>query len=276
MGFYSPQSLVADARRHGVLVREPDINASLAHATLEPDADSTGGVAIRLGLAGVRHLGDDVAEQIVTERQARGPYTGIGDLTGRVQLKKTAAEALATAGAFTRFGGDRRQDVWAAGAAATTRPGHLPGLVPGLDARALPGMTRFEVTAADLWATSVSPDSHPVQFLRELLDARGAITTAALAGVEDGTRVWVGGAVTHRQRPATADGITFLNLEDETGMANVLVSPGLFHRFKQVLRNPAIVVRGVVQIGQGTASVVADQVAPLDIRNLALPSRDFR
>jgi error-prone DNA polymerase len=137
-------------------------------------------------------------------------------------------------------------------------------------------MTRFEITAADLWATGVSADSHPVQYLRELLEQRGAITTADLAKVEDGTRVWVGGAVTHRQRPATAGGITFLNLEDETGMANVLVSPGLFHRFRQVLRHPAVVVRGIVQVGQGTATVVADQIVPLDIRGLALPSRDFR
>ncbi|MFJ1767867.1 error-prone DNA polymerase [Amycolatopsis sp. NPDC088138] len=276
MGFYSPQTLVADARRHGVLVREPDINASLAHATLEPDPDSTGGVALRLGLAAVRHLGDAVAEQIVAERQAHEPYTSIGDLTGRLQLKRSAAEALATAGAFSSFGGDRRQDLWAAGTAATTRPDHLPGLVPGLDAPALPGMTRFEVTAADLWATSVSPDSHPVQYLRDLLKQRGAITAADLAKVEDGTRVWVGGAVTHRQRPATAGGITFLNLEDETGMANVLVSPGLFHRFRQTLRNPAVMVRGIVQVGQGAVSVVADQIVPLDIRELALPSRDFR
>jgi error-prone DNA polymerase len=209
MGFYSPQSLVADARRHGVRVREPDINASLAHATLEPDEGSTGGVALRLGLAGIRHLGDAVAEQIVAERQAHGRYASISDLAGRVQLKRPAAEALATAGAFTGFGGDRRQDLWAAGAAAATRPGHLPGLAPGVDAPALPGMTRFEVTAADLWSTSVSPDSHPVQYLRTLLTERGAITTAELTQVEDGTRVWVGGAVTHRQRPATAGGITW-------------------------------------------------------------------
>jgi error-prone DNA polymerase len=76
--------------------------------------------------------------------------------------------------------------------------------------------------------------------------------------------------------PATAGGITFLNLEDETGMANVLVSPGLFHRFRQALRNLAVVVRGIVQVGQGTPTVVADQIVPLDIRSLALPSRDFR
>ncbi|WP_329056070.1 error-prone DNA polymerase [Amycolatopsis sp. NBC_01488] len=274
MGFYSPQSLVADARRHGVRVREPDINASLAHATLEPDAESTGGVALRLGLAGVRHLGDDTAATIVAERDANGPYAGVGDLTRRVQLKKNAVEALATAGAF---GGDRRQDLWAAGAAAATRPGHLPGLAPGLDAPALPGMTRLEVTAADLWATGVSPDSHPVEYLRALLTARGAITTAELARVEDGTRVWVGGAVTHRQRPATAGGITFLNLEDETGMANVLVSPGLWQRQRLVARtSAALLIRGQVQAAEGVVTLVADRLERLDLSMRPGPSRDFR
>jgi error-prone DNA polymerase len=274
MGFYSPQSLVADARRHGVRVREPDINASLAHATLEPDAGSTGGVALRLGLAGVRHLGEAIADRIVAERDANGPYAGVGELTRRVQLKKNAVEALATAGAF---GGDRRQDLWAAGAAAATRPGHLPGLAPGLDAPALPGMTRLEVTAADLWATGVSPDSHPVEYLRALLTRRGAITVAELMRVEDGTRVWVGGAVTHRQRPATAGGITFLNLEDETGMANVLVSPGLWQRQRLVARtSAALLVRGQAQVGEGVVTLVADRLETLDLSMRAGPSRDFR
>jgi error-prone DNA polymerase len=274
MGFYSPQSLVADARRHGVLIREPDINASLAHATLEPDAGSTGGVALRLGLAGVRHLGEAIADRIVAERDANGPYAGVGELTRRVQLKKNAVEALATAGAF---GGDRRQDLWAAGAAAATRPGHLPGLAPGLDAPALPGMTRLEVTAADLWATGVSPDSHPVEYLRALLTRRGAITVAELVRVEDGTRVWVGGAVTHRQRPATAGGITFLNLEDETGMANVLVSPGLWQRQRLVARtSAALLVRGQAQVGEGVVTLVADRLERLELRVKPGPSRDFR
>ncbi|MCR6485598.1 error-prone DNA polymerase [Amycolatopsis sp. OK19-0408] len=274
MGFYSPQSLVADARRHGVRVRQPDLNASLAHATLEPDAESTGGVALRLGLAGVRHLGEAVADEIVAEREANGPYAGVGDLTRRVQLKKNAVEALATAGAF---GGDRRGDLWAAGAAAATRPGHLPGLAPGLDAPALPGMTRLEVTAADLWATGVSPDSHPVEYLRSMLAARGAITTAELIRVEDGTRVWVGGAVTHRQRPATAGGITFFNLEDETGMANVIVSPGLWRRQRLVARtSAALLIRGHVQAAEGVVTLVADRLEPLDLSMRPAPSRDFR
>ncbi|MEV6832344.1 error-prone DNA polymerase [Amycolatopsis sp. NPDC051102] len=277
MGFYSPQTLVADARRHGVHIREPDVNTSLAHATLEPDPGSTGGVALRLGLAGVRHLGDDAAEEIVAEREAHGPYASIGDLARRVPLKKNVAEALATAGAFSGFGGDRRQDLWAAGAAAATRPGHLPGLAPGLDAPALPGMTRLEVTAADLWATGVSPDSHPVEYLRGLLGERGAITVAELMQTEDGTRVWVGGAVTHRQRPATAGGITFLNLEDETGMANVLVSPGLWHRQRIVARtSSALLVRGHVQAAEGVVTLVADRLENLELPMRNGPSRDFR
>jgi error-prone DNA polymerase len=277
MGFYSPQTLVADARRHGVTVLGPDIGASLAHATLEPGPGSTGGVAIRLGLAGVRHLGDAVAGQIVAERAANGPYADIGDLTRRVRLKKPAVEALATAGAFGGFGTGRRQALWAAGAAAATRPGHLPGLAPGLDAPALPGMTRFEITAADLWATGVSPDSHPLQHLRAFLDRRGALTVAGLAGAGDGTRVWVGGAVTHRQRPATAGGITFLNLEDETGMANVLVSPGLWNRQRLVARtSAALLVRGRVQTGEGVVTLVADRLERLDLAMATTPSRDFR
>ncbi len=194
-----------------------------------------------------------------------------------MRLKRNAVEALATAGAFGGFGGDRRQDLWAAGAAAATRPGHLPGLATGLDAPALPGMTRLEVTAADLWATGVSPDSHPVEYLRELLTRRGAITTAELARVADGTRVWVGGAVTHRQRPATAGGITFLNLEDETGMANVLVSPGLWQRQRLVARtSAALLIRGQVQAAEGVVTLVADRLEAVDLSMATTPSRDFR
>lgn len=277
MGFYSSQSLVADARRHGVIVREPDINASLSHATLEPEPASTGGHAIRLGLAAITHVGDTPAEEIVAERRRNGPFASIGELTERVRLKKPAIEALATAGAFTNLGPDRRQALWAAGAAATTRLEHLPGLAPGLDAPALPGMTRFEVTAADLWATGISPGSHPVEYLRDLLTQRGAITVAELLQAEDGARVWIGGAVTHRQRPATAGGITFFNLEDETGMANILVSPGLWARHKVVARaSAALLIRGQVQAADGVVTLVADKLERLDLSMTTGPSRDFR
>ncbi|WP_370973842.1 error-prone DNA polymerase [Amycolatopsis sp. cg9] len=277
MGFYSPQSLVADARRHGVRVREPDINASHEHATLEPDPDSAGGVAVRLGLAAIRNVGADVAERIVADRALHGPYGSIGELTQRVQLTQPVAEALATSGAFSTLGPDRRQALWAAGAAARTRAGHLPGIATGVDAPALPGMTALEVAAADVWATGITPDQHPVQFVRQHLDSLGVVPAAQLLDVADGTRILVGGAVTHRQRPATAGGITFLNLEDETGMTNVIVHPGTWTRYRQVLSTcSALVIRGKAQVSQGTASLVADHITPLDLRALASKSRDFR
>ncbi|MEV5721908.1 OB-fold nucleic acid binding domain-containing protein [Amycolatopsis mediterranei] len=116
-----------------------------------------------------------------------------------------------------------------------------------------------------------------MQYLRALLTKRGAITTAELARIEDGTRVWVGGAVTHRQRPATAGGITFLNLEDETGMANVLVSPGLWNRQRIVARtSAALLIRGQVQAGEGVVTLVADRLEHLNLAMATGPSRDFR
>jgi error-prone DNA polymerase len=278
MGFYSPQSLVADARRHGVVVRGPDLGTSLAHPTLEPDRTSTGGHAVRLGLATVRGLGDDLAERIVTERETHGRYRDITDLGRRIPLREPQFEALATAGALGSFGRslDRRQALWAAGAAARERSGHLPGTTGSVDPPALPGMTRLEVAAADVWATGISPDAHPVQFLREHLRTLGALPTAELSTVDDGTRILVGGAVTHRQRPATAGGITFLNLEDETGMVNVICSPGLWARHRVTARGTsALLVRGIVQNAHGVVSVVADHLRALDLR-MANRSRDFR
>ncbi|PRX45446.1 DnaE-like error-prone DNA polymerase [Prauserella shujinwangii] len=275
MGFYAPQSLVADARRHGIVVHGPDLNASLAHATLEPDASSEGGHAVRVGLAGVRGLGPDLAERIVTERAA-GEFTGLDDLARRVRLTEPQLEALATAGAFARFGSDRRRAIWAAGAAARHRPEHLPGLATGLAAPALPGMSTLDLAAADVWATGISPGTYPTEFVREYLDRIGAVPAARLLDVADGTRVRVGGAVTHRQRPATAGGITFLNLEDETGMVNVVCSRGLWRRQADVARNsPALLVRGIVQNAHGVTSLVADHLTPLDLR-VAHRSRDFR
>ncbi|OXM50353.1 error-prone DNA polymerase [Amycolatopsis thailandensis] len=277
MGFYSPQSLVADARRHGVKVRRADINRSHAHPTLEPDPDSTGGVAIRLGLGGIRQLGDDAVDRLITERAQHGSFTSLGDLGYRTDLSTPALEALATAGALESLGPDRRQALWAAGPAATSRDTHLPGIASGLDAPALPGMTAIEITAADLWATGISPDEHPMRYLRDHLDGRGALTTAAVSRAGNGATIWVAGAVTHRQRPATAGGITFLNLEDETGMLNIVVTQRLWDREQKIVRSsPALLVHGVVQSHHGVTSLSADHFESLDLSGLAGKSRDFR
>jgi error-prone DNA polymerase len=273
MGFYSPQSLVADARRHGVTVRGPDINASQPHATLEC---VDGAPTVRTGLGTVRAIGDDLASKIVLEREEHGEYRHMADLSRRTQLSKAQLEALATAGAFGCFELDRRSALWSAGAVAGDRPDRLPGTTVGAEAPVLPGMDDIEVAVADVWATGLSPDSFPTQFVRGWLTSKGALPVTALPGVESGTRVLIGGAVTHRQRPATAGGVTFLNLEDETGMVNVVCTMGLWTRYRRTARNSAaLLVRGTIENAEGVTSLHADRLEPLDLR-IPSRSRDFR
>ncbi len=275
MGFYSPQSLVADARRHGVTVHGPDINRSLPHATLEPLPDGGKLHAVRTGLSTVRKIGEDVAKRIVAERTENGDYRDMADVARRVRLTTPQIEALATAGAFASFGGDRRQALWTAGAVAGERPEKLPGLI-GAQAPALPGMDGLDLAAADVWATGVSPDSYPTEFIRDHLDELGVVPASGLAALDDGARVLIGGAVTHRQRPATAAGVTFLNIEDETGMVNVICTLGLWQRYHRVARgSPALLIRGVVEKADGVVSVLAHRVEPLQMR-IKAKSRDFR
>ena len=271
MGFYSPQSLVADARRHGVTVRGPDVNASLAHATCED-----GGLAVRLGLGAVRHIGDDLAQRIVDERTANGPYASLLDLTGRVVLSVPQTEALATAGALGCFDITRREALWAAGAAANQRPDRLPGVGSSSHVPTLPGMTEVELAAADVWATGISPDSYPTQFLRDDLDAMGVVPAGRLLDVPDGSRVLIAGAVTHRQRPATAQGVTFMNIEDETGMVNVLCTPGVWAGHRKLAQTAsALLIRGQVQNATGAVTVVAERMGRISMK-VGSRSRDFR
>ncbi|MFW0791050.1 error-prone DNA polymerase [Gordonia sp. CPCC 205333] len=271
MGFYSPQSLVADARRHGVTVHRPDINQSLSWATLESE-----GAEVRLGLASVRSVGDEVAQRIVDERTSGGEYVSAADLSRRAGLTKRQLEALATAGALTRFGGTRRQALWSAGAAAADRPDQLPlAAATVATPPMLPGMSDIELAGADVWAIGVTPSSYPTQFLRPRLDALGVVVADRLLSVPDGARIIVGGAVTHRQRPATASGVTFINLEDETGMVNVVCSVGLWSRYSELARTAtALLVRGKVQNAQGAVTVVADRLQRLDLR-VGMRSRDW-
>ncbi len=287
MGFYSPQTLVDDARRHGVTVRRPDINASNAFAVLEPPVPGEvpgpephqwglGGPVVRLGLKSVRTLGSDVAERIEARRADGGPYRDMADVARKAALSTAHLEALATAGAFECFGLSRRESLWAAGAAAQERDDRLPGTATGIEAPTLPGMEAVELMVADVWATGLSPDAHPAQFARSFLDRIGAVPIARLHSIEHGRRVFVGGIVTHRQRPATAGGITFVNLEDETGMLNVTCSQGLWQRYRRVARmSSALVVRGILERVEGVINLRADHLAPL-VLPVRPASRDFR
>jgi len=298
MGFYSPHSLVQDARRHGVSVHRPDINASGWNAGLEACDGSTGGVAARLGLDSVRHVGDDLAQALA----AGQPYVSIEDVARRSGAKRNVLEALATAGAFRCFdtpelgaitpveqvrsrpvrtgasehGRGRREDLWTAGAATQARADRLPGIVVGFDAPPLPGMSAHEEANADLWATGVSADGHPTRFLRGNLDAMGVLTAADLRTAEPERNVSVAGVVTHRQRPATAGGTMFINLEDETGLINVVCSKGCWTRYRSVVRSaPAMLIRGRLERSEGVVNVIAHHVEALEVPVMTA-SRDFR
>jgi len=274
MGFYSPHTLVQDARRHGVVVHTPDLDASLATATLEPCGESHNGVAVRLGIGSVRTIGTDLAAEI----EAGRPYASLEDLVRRVPALDLAnLEALATAGAFGCLGHSRREALWAVGAVSQARPGRLEGIVVGAEAPQLPGMDEREESVADLWATGVAPEGHPTRFVRHHLDQLGAVRAAHLLGCEHGRTILVGGVVTHRQRPMTAGGTTFLGLEDETGHINVICSKGCWARYRRVARGAAaLLVRGRLEkTAEGVVNIVAHKLEPLPVP-AANPSRDFR
>jgi len=283
MGFYSPQSLISDARRHGVPVLPVDVNVSGVEAGVEKVEDAGDAWAIRPGLASVRGLGSEAASDLVEARGRVGMFRTVADLSREAGLGVDRVVALARAGACDSLGLTRRQAVWAAGQAATERPGMLPGTSVA-STPALPGMSAFELAAADIAATGVTTDGHPVRLLRERLDAWPGpfpvVAASSLLSVEDGRRIRVAGVVTHRQRPMTAGGVTFLGMEDETGLVNVMVSPGLWRSQREVASGARmLMVRGIVENGNGAATVRADRLEALemgDTRALAGRSRDFR
>ena len=290
MGFYSPQSLAADARRRGVRVERADVTSSAVQAIVERADD--GVLAVRLGLAPVRGIGEKTAERIVAAREA-APFDDVADLSRRVRLSAAQLEALATAGALDCFGLSRREALWLAGALAgesgttqvvrtaaggTVRAVQepLPFTAVGIDLPTLPRMEPVETAVADVWATGLSTDSYPTEFIRADLDAGGVLRVVDVPRAGFGSRVQVAGVVTHRQRPHTARGVTFLSLEDETGLLNIICSPGLWARHRRVARtSAALVIRGTVEYADGVTNLMADKISPLSLR-VATSSRDFR
>ncbi|MFC6355599.1 error-prone DNA polymerase [Luethyella okanaganae] len=312
MGFYSPQTLTADAQRHGVEVRRPDILRSTVHASLElhdgvsagptgrPECldriqppvpkdfdrstpDETGAhrrdaaFVVRLGLADVTSIGVPLAERIVDERESGGPYASMADVARRVGLNTEQLEALATAGAFGSLGLERRESLWVAGDAAQNRASYLEGSVVFVQPPLLPMLSEAEQMSYDLWATGISPGDHPIRHVRKALGERGVVPIDRLTTAESGRRVEVGGVVTHRQRPATASGITFINIEDETGILNVIAGVGVWNRYRKIAReSPALLVRGILERSDdGVVNLVADRFETLGVA-ARIRSRDFQ
>ncbi len=268
MGFYHPATLVKDAQRHGVRFRPVDVTASDWDCTLEGDD-------VRLGLRYVAGLRAGAGKEAVAER-ARAPFASLGDLVSRCPLHRDEMETLAEVGALNAFGLTRRRALWQV-ARFSRKAGPL--FPPPEDVEAAPfpltEMSFPERLNADLARTGLTVGPHPMLLQRATLAERGVTRALDLRRRHDGDRVRVAGAVICRQRPGTGKGYVFLTLEDETGLANIVVEPGVFRRFESVIvRSPALEVDGVLQ-AQDALSVRATEMRPVAVPRLA-PSHDFR
>jgi len=245
MGFYPPSTLVRDAQRHGVETRPPDVNRSGAGCDIEEGA-------VRIGLAYVQGLSEDEAVAIVEERTLNGCFASLEDLAQRAALRDDELVALVDSGTCDSFG-PRRDLLWRLG--LVPRPQTVPGsggeekqlalpLEPTVETPDLPEPTVWERMLADYKRTSLSIGVHPLELLRPHLPP-GTLTSLELLERPNGSRVAVAGMVVARQRPATANGVVFMLLEDEHAQVNLILPPQVYERFRAVVRGePLLLARG--------------------------------
>jgi error-prone DNA polymerase len=275
MGFYHPSTIIKDAQRHGLKVKPVDVTCSEWLCTLEPSRDRQG--AVRLGLKYVKGLREEAGKAIVRER-ARGPFASIEDLVRRVpELRRDEVTRLAEVGALNFIRRAHRRDaLWEAARAARPAGPLFEELPPAAAASPLAPMTAAERLSADYGGTGVTVGPHPMAYCRAEMDARGVTRAADLARLRNGGTVRVAGCVIVRQRPATARGFVFLSLEDETGIANIIVTPDVFERVRPVLvSEPFLLIEGALQRQDGVVSVRAARVSPLMVAEVAEVSHDF-
>jgi error-prone DNA polymerase len=285
MGFYPPDALIHEAQRRGFEVRAADVNSSEVGCVVESD------LAVRVGLAYVNGVRADEMEGLVAERNRGGPYAGLGDLTSRSGVSREGLERLAWAGALETLGihterasmhtrgakdarsagTGRRADLWRVGVArgskATRGQLSLPLSVP--EAPPLRELSEWERVVADYAATGVTLGTHPMELMRAGLRER-VLRSEDLETTPDGTRVEVAGMVVARQRPATARGVVFMLLEDESGVINLVVLPPAYKRHRLAVRTASFLrVDGKLERREGVINVVADGLEPLATPDLA-------
>ena len=268
MGFYHPATLVKDAQRHGTRILPVDVTVSDWLCTIENGA-------VRLGLRYVGGLRESAGRAIVAER-ARRPFRDPDDLVRRCGLMRSEVETLAEIGALAPFRLTRRAALWEGARVIRPAGALFEGSAEAPGPSPLPEMTREERLTADYRGTSVTIGPHPMVFRRAELTPLGVLRATDLPGVPHGRRVRVAGSVIVRQRPGTAKGFVFLSLEDETGIANVIVRPKLFERHRLALvSEPFLLIDGTLQQQDGVVSVRAERVEPLAPQTHAVPSHDF-
>ncbi|MFN7316809.1 MAG: error-prone DNA polymerase [Phycisphaerae bacterium] len=304
MGFYQPSQIVQDAVRHAVTVRPLDINHSDWDCTLEETPD---GPALRLGMRLAQGMRADIAHTIAQERTARGIYRSLDNLRRRVHIPVSQLRTLAQADAFGSFQLPRQQALWnmrrmsdveaplfeQADLAAADHSSSQPRITPDATDRSthhahtrsefsdpLPTIPASSQVTADYLATGLSLKSHPLRFMRETLAAKRVIENAALqkpAQTPTGSRVSVAGMVLVRQRPGTASGIVFITIEDETGVANLIVRPEIYERYRRAARHAGIIIcTGTVERAGKVVYVKAKSIRSADtLDDPLVHSRDF-
>ncbi len=314
MGFYSPAALVKDAQRHGLKMLPVDVTRSEWMCTLEvvshqPSAARQ--IALRLGLRYVRGLREEAAQALV-EARTRASFTSIHDLTRRVpQLRKDELTTLAEIGALNRIGGSlprppkefpmdsasprseskigdgkwemgnstslhRRDALWQVERAVRGSGPLLENLPEPDSPSPLEPMNHEERLVADFHGTGLTVGPHPVAYRRAWLDAQGVRRASDLRTIPSGKRLRIGGCVITRQRPGTAKGFVFVSLEDETGVANAIIAPDLFHQNRLLLASERfLAIEGILQNQDNVISVKAERVLPLFITRAETTSHDF-
>ena len=257
MGFYNLETLKEDARRHRVPVLNPDVNASAEKCVIKDEA-------LLLGFLNVREVGEALASQIVEARQRGGPFTSLADAMRRTGLQREAIENLVMAGAFDSLAPDRRAVLWEIG--LRYQPGgdqQALQLPVGQDMAELPPLGEWETMAGEYRTLGLYPQGHLMAMLRPHLnspsgEAKGpnTLTSLDVPGLEDGAEVTIAGLVIRRQRPLSK--AVFITLEDEFGHISLTVWPGVYERYRLVLREPVLKVRGVVSRREGTLNIVVN------------------
>ncbi|MGZ3248558.1 MAG: error-prone DNA polymerase [Croceibacterium sp.] len=261
MGFYAPAQIVRDAAEHGITVLPADVNHSEWDCTLE---EGQGDVALRLGLRQVDGLPEHVAAQLVATRQAGGPYRDVTELRDRARLPPSHIERLAAADCFSSLPLRRRQALWDARTLLGAPELPLFAAARERDEGAeraltkLPVMPLSEEVIADYQTQRLSLKAHPMSFLRASLAARGFVCAADLKRRKNRSTINLAGVVLIRQRPGSAKGVVFITLEDETGVANLVIWPDAMEKYRKVIMGARLIeVRGRVETDEGVTHVIA-------------------
>lgn len=312
MGFYAPAQLIRDAREHGVRILPVDVNTSDWDCTLEPNKQGTdvknkgkeledqsnpdrslstsppltpfpqSSLSLRLGFRLLGGVSKRYIDNVEKERQQGGLFSSLSEFTKRTRLSRSVIKQLAEADVFASLGRDRRTALWEALAQEQTlRELPLFGelAVEDEETVCLPEMNTWEQVVADYATTGLSLRAHPISFCRQQLDRLKVLTSDALPQVPNNRHIRVAGLVLLRQRPSTAKGITFVTIEDETGVANLVVRQPIWQHFHQVARHsPAWIAHGKLECKYSVIHIVVNRIEDLSQRigPLSLASRDFR